>query len=444
MDVISSHQARSLIGKARVPGDKSVSHRALLFGALATGETCITGLLEGEDVLATAAAIVKLGSSVERTDDGTWRVMGCGLGALAEPGDILDMGNSGTAARLLLGLLATHPITITITGDESLRSRPMARVTTPLRKFGARFDGAEGGRLPLTVSGASDPMPIEYKLPVASAQVKSAILLAGLNTPGETSVIERVPTRDHTEIMLSHFGAEVHVEKADSGGRRITIVGEPELTAHDVLVPADISSAAFPMVGALLVTGSELHLPGVGLNPLRAGLLKTLREMGAAIVEKNTGDNKGELTADLIVRAGTLGGIEVPAERAPSMIDEYPVLAVAAACAKGTTMMHGLAELRVKESDRLSVMAKGLAACGVEVEETETSLTVHGTGRPPKGGATIESGFDHRIAMAFAILGMVTEEPISVTGAATINTSFPGFVGLMNGLGADVLIENQE
>jgi 3-phosphoshikimate 1-carboxyvinyltransferase len=442
VDEIISRQSDALSGEAQVPGDKSVSHRALMFGALAAGETRIDGLLEGEDVLATACAMRALGSDVECTENSSgrniWRVHGCGLGALAEADDILDMGNSGTAARLLLGLLATHPITTTMTGDASLRSRPMQRVLGPLQQFGATFVGAEGGRLPLTVTGAKDPLPIEYQLPVASAQVKSAILLAGLNTPGETTVIEPVPTRDHTERLLAHFGAEVRTEETEGGGRRITIVGEPELTARDVSVPADISSAAFPLVAALLAPGSKLRLQGVGLNPLRAGLLQTLRDMGAVITEDNATDQRGEPIADLIVEAGLLRGIEVPAVRAPSMIDEYPVLAVAAACAGGTTIMRGLAELRVKESDRLAAMAKGLAACGVDLEETEDSLTIHGNGRAPKGGVTVDSGLDHRIAMAFLVLGMVSDEPITVTGAATINTSFPGFIELMNGLGANL------
>jgi 3-phosphoshikimate 1-carboxyvinyltransferase len=439
VDEIISRIAESLSGTVRVPGDKSISHRALMFGALAAGETRIKGLLEGEDVLATAAAMRALGSQVERESDGasgTWRVHGCGLGALAEPDDVLDMGNSGTAARLLMGLLATHPITTTMTGDASLRSRPMERVLAPLRQFGARFDGAAGGRLPMTVTGTSQPIPIEYQPPVASAQVKSAVLLAGLNTPGETTVIETVATRDHTERMLIQFGAEVRTEALDGGGRRITVVGEPELTAGDVAVPADISSAAFPMVAALLVPGSRLRLNGVGVNPLRAGLPETLREMGACIKEENISGGDGEPIADMIVEAGELQGIEVPAERAPSMIDEYPILAVAAACANGTTVMRGLAELRVKESDRLAAMAKGLTACGVELDEGDDSLVIHGTGKPPMGGATIDSGLDHRIAMAFLVLGMVSREPIIVTGAETINTSFPGFVELMNARGA--------
>lgn len=436
MDILVSRIADALTGTARVPGDKSVSHRALMFGALAAGETRITGLLEGEDVLATAAAMRALGSHVERSDDGVWRVLGCGLGALAEPDGVLDMGNSGTAARLLLGLLATHPITTTMTGDASLRSRPMERVLTPLRQFGAAFSTADGGRLPLTVTGTAQPLPIEYQPPVASAQVKSAVLLAGLNAPGETTVVEPVATRDHTERMLIQFGAQVRTEMLDGGGRRITVTGEPELQASDVMVPSDISSAAFPMVAALLVPGSDITLTDVGLNPLRAGLPETLRDMGADIEKSNRSGGDGEPIADLRIRAGALKGIEVPPERAPAMIDEYPVLAVAAACAEGTTVMRGIGELRVKESDRLAAMAKGLAAAGVELEEGEDSLVIHGTGEPPKGGATVASGLDHRIAMAFLVLGMASREPMTVTGAATINTSFPGFVDLMNGLGA--------
>ena len=421
-----------------MPGDKSISHRALLISALAAGETRISGLLEGEDVVATVGAIRSLGSSVVRDDSGVWHIFGCGLGALTEPRNVLDMGNSGTASRLLLGVLASHPVTATLTGDASLRTRPMERVMQPLRSFGANFVGAVGGCLPLTITGAAEAMPIEYKIPVASAQIKSAILLAGLNAPGKTVVIEPVPTRDHTERLLRHFGADINVEEINSGGRCITISGETELIGHEVHVPADISSAAFLIVAALLVPGSKIYLPGVGFNPLRAGLVETLKEMGAAITEWDVADDKGELVGDLAIKATPLSGIEVPPERASSMIDEYPILAVAAACASGTTVMRGIAELRLKESDRLFSIAKGLAACGVKVEETEDSLTVHGAGEPPKGGVNIHADYDHRIAMAFLVLGMVSREPITVTGAATINTSFPGFVDVMNELGADL------
>ncbi|MGE5506745.1 MAG: 3-phosphoshikimate 1-carboxyvinyltransferase [Actinomycetota bacterium] len=433
-----SRRIGPLSGTARVPGDKSISHRALMFGALAVGESVVEGLLEGDDVLRTAAAMRALGAEVERTGEGTWRLHGRGVGGLAEPADVLDMGNSGTGARLLMGLVATHPFTTLFTGDASLRSRPMKRVSDPLARMGARFVGRDGGRLPLAVVGAAAPLPITYELPVASAQVKSAVLLAGLNAPGETTVIEREATRDHTELMLRHFGAQVRVEHLDDGRRAITVTGFPELTGRHMVVPADPSSAAFPVVAALLVAGSELRLPGVGVNPLRTGLYQTLREMGADIHFDAMREEAGEPVADLVVRSSALTGVEVPAARAPSMIDEYPILAMAAACAHGTTRMHGLAELRVKESDRLAAIARGLAACGVSVEEERDSLTVHGLGRPPKGGATIAVALDHRIAMSFLVLGMVAEEPVTVDDAEAIDTSFPGFGQLMNGLGAKI------
>jgi 3-phosphoshikimate 1-carboxyvinyltransferase len=427
-----------LAGVARVPGDKSISHRSLMLGALAVGETVIEGLLEGEDVLRTAAAMRALGARAERGGDGRWRVQGRGIGGLAEPEDVLDMGNAGTGARLLMGLLASHPLTACLTGDASLRRRPMARVTAPLQQIGATFMGRAGGRLPLAIRGTSDPLPIEYRLPVPSAQVKSAILLAGLNTPGHTTVIEPEPTRDHTELMLRHFGARLTVT-AGPDGRRTTLLGQPELAARPVAVPADPSSAAFPLVAALLRPGSALRLPGVGLNPHRTGLITTLREMGAEIAVEDAREQAGEPVGDLVVAGGRLTGIEVPAERAPSMIDEYPILAVAAALAQGTTVMRGLAELRVKESDRLAAIAAGLAACGVAVEAGSDSLAVTGGGgRPPRGGATIATGLDHRIAMAFLVLGMAAERPVAIDDAAPIETSFPDFVALMNGLGAAI------
>ncbi len=433
-----SRRARSLSGAARVPGDKSISHRALMFGALAVGESLVEGLLEGEDVLCTAQAMRALGASVERLEDGRWRLFGRGVGGLSEPDDILDMGNSGTGARLVMGLVASHPFTSFFSGDASLRSRPMRRVTDPLSLIGARFVTREGGRLPLAVIGAADPVPVRYELPVASAQVKSAILLAGLNTPGETTVIEREATRDHTERMLTNLGAQVTVTPLGGGGREITLIGQPELTGRRMVVPGDPSSAAFPAVAALLVPGSEVRLTGVGVNPLRTGLYRTLIEMGADITEENHRDQAGEPVADLVIRHSPLTGIDVPAARAPSMIDEYPILAVAAACAHGTTRMDGLAELRVKESDRLAAMARGLAACGVSVEEEPDALVVHGRGRGPKGGTMIAAALDHRIAMAFLVLGMASEEAISIDDGATINTSFPGFSALMNGLGANI------
>jgi 3-phosphoshikimate 1-carboxyvinyltransferase len=425
-----------LTGTIRVPGDKSISHRALMLGALAVGRTEITGLLEGEDVLATAAAMRTLGAGVARQADGRWLVDGVGVGGLAEPADMLDLGNSGTAARLLLGILATHPITCFVSGDGSLRSRPMRRVTEPLSRFGARFTTREGGLLPLAVSGAENPVPIEYTLPVPSAQVKSAVLLAGLNTPGETTVVEPQATRDHTERMLGHFGATVRVEPIADGGKRITLVGQPELTAAPIAVPADISSAAFALVAGLIVPGSEVSVAGVGLNPSRIGLLVSLKEMGADIAYLNERVEGGEPVADLRVRAGPLRGADIPPERAPSMIDEYPILAVAASCAKGRTVMRGLAELRVKESDRLTATATGLAACGVRVSVEGDDLIVEGAGNFPAGGALIATRLDHRIAMAFLVMGLATNEPVVIDDVRTVATSFPGFVPLMNSLGA--------
>ena len=428
--------ARPLAGSAAVPGDKSISHRALMFGALAVGRTEITGLLEGEDVLATAAALRAMGAGIERAPDGRWLVDGVGLGGLGEPADVLDLGNSGTSTRLLLGILATHPFTAFLTGDASLRSRPMRRVTDPLSRFGAQFHSREGGRLPLAVTGAANPVPIEYLLPVPSAQVKSAVLLAGLNTPGLTSVIEPQATRDHTERMLGHFGAKVVVEPQPGGGRRITVEGQPELMAAPITVPGDISSAAFLLVAGLIVPGSEVTIAGVGLNPSRAGLLACLHEMGAAIDYLDRRIEGGEPVADLRVRAGELRAADIPAERAPSMIDEYPVLAVAAACARGRTVMRGLAELRVKESDRLLGIAEGLARCGVTVAVEGDDLIVEGAGAPPRGGALIATRLDHRMAMAFLVLGLATRDPVQIDDARPIATSFPDFVALMARLGA--------
>jgi 3-phosphoshikimate 1-carboxyvinyltransferase len=434
---LRSRPTGALSGVARVPGDKSISHRSLMLGTLAVGETVIEGLLEGEDVLRTAAAMRALGANAERQDDGTWRVHGRGIGGLQEPADVLDLGNAGTGARLLLGLLATHRLTAVLTGDASLRGRPMARVAKPLQEIGARIVARDGCRLPLAITGAAEPVPISYRLPMASAQVKSAVLLAGLNTPGETSVIEPEPTRDHTELMLRHFGVDVRVEMT-SEGRRTTIVGQPEITGRRIAVPADPSSAAFPLVAALLLPGSDVTLSNVGINPHRIGLIETLREMGADIVFTNQRREAGEPVADIRVRSSPLAGVTVPAARAPSMIDEYPVLAVAAACAGGTTVMQGLGELRVKESDRLAAVANGLRACGVSVEDGPDSLTVQGGNGRPRGGATIAANLDHRIAMAFLVMGMVAERPVAVDDGSPIETSFPGFAGLMNGLGAQI------
>jgi 3-phosphoshikimate 1-carboxyvinyltransferase len=433
--------ANPLAGKIRVPGDKSISHRALMLGALAIGRTEISGLLEGEDVLATAAALNALGATAASAGDGRWTVDGIGIGALAEPEDLLDLGNSGTAARLLLGLLATHSITTFVTGDASLRRRPMGRVVDPLSRIGARFVTREGVRLPLGVMGAANPIPISYRLPVPSAQVKSAVLLAGLNTPGATTVIEPQPTRDHTERMLRHFGAAVTSEPENDGGRRVTVEGYPELAAAPIAVPGDPSSAAFPLVAALIVPGSDVTVEGVGINPLRTGLLECLREMGADIALVNERDEGGEPVADIRARAGALTGADIPAERAPRMIDEYPILAVAAACARGRTIMRGLAELRVKESDRLSAIATGLADCGVRVAVEGDDLVVDGAGNFPAGGAWIATQLDHRIAMAFLVLGLTTNQPVHIDDARPIATSFPGFVDLINGLGGAIVEE---
>lgn len=434
----ASARARALSGTARVPGDKSISHRALMFGALAVGRSRVAGLLEGEDVLSTAAAMRAMGATVTRGTDGTWTVDGVGVGGLAEPADVIDMGNAGTGVRLVMGLVATHPITAIFTGDASLRRRPMNRVIAPLSLFGATFMGREGGRLPLAIAGNPTPTPVTYTVPVASAQVKSAVLLAGLNTPGLTTVIEPVATRDHTERMLKGFGADISVDVAADGARTISLVGQPRLRPCDVTVPADPSSAAFPAVAALLVPGSEILLPEVGTNPLRFGLFETLVEMGADIALLNPREVAGEPVADLRVRASALSGVDVPADRAPRMIDEYPILAVAAACAAGTTRMRGLAELRVKESNRFDAVLNGLTACGARVEAIGDDILVHGAGRPPKGGGAIAANLDHRIAMAFLVLGAVADEPVAIDDIRSVDTSFPGFVPLMNRLGLNL------
>jgi 3-phosphoshikimate 1-carboxyvinyltransferase len=432
-----SRTAGALKGTVRVPGDKSISHRALMVGALAVGGTEITGLLEGEDVLRTGTAMRQLGASVSTGANGVWRIAGRGIGGLVEPDDILDLGNAGTGARLIMGLLASHPLMALLTGDASLRRRPMARVALPLRRMGATIHAREGCRLPLAIIGAAKPVPIVYRLPVPSAQVKSAILFAALNTPGRTTVIEPEPTRDHTELMLRHFGVEVLVERTPEG-RATTIAGQPEIEGRSLAVPGDPSSAAFPMVAALLSPGSDIVLTGIGINPHRIGLIQTLMEMGARIEIANRREVAGEPVADIAVRASTLRGVEVPAARAPSMIDEYPVLAVAAAFARGRTAMRGLGELRVKESDRLQRIATGLAACGVEAVIDGDDLIVTGAGRPPRGGALIETALDHRIAMAFLVMGVAAEKPIGVDDASPIDTSFPGFARVMNGLGAAI------
>ncbi len=438
---LTAHASGALSGVATLPGDKSISHRALILGALAVGETRITGLLEGQDVLDTAAAMRAFGATVTRTGPGAWSVQGVGVGGLAEPEQVIDCGNSGTGVRLIMGAMATCPVTATFTGDASLNRRPMGRVTDPLALFGARAHGRAGGRLPMTLVGAADPVPVRYALPVPSAQVKSAVLLAGLNAPAETVVIEREPTRDHTERMLAGFGASLRVEDTPEG-RAIILTGQPELRPQTVAVPRDPSSAAFPVCAALLVPGSDITVPGVSRNPTRDGLYVTLLEMGADIAFVNPRDEGGEPVADLRVRhTGTLKGVTTPPQRAASMIDEFPVLAVLAAFAEGETVMRGVRELRVKESDRIDAMARGLEACGVTVRETEDTLSVQGMGGEGTsggvpGGATVESRLDHRIAMAFLVLGMAARAPVTVDDASPIATSFPSFEGLMTGLGA--------
>ena len=426
-----------LSGAARVPGDKSTSIRALILGALTVGATRVDGLLEGADVINTAKALQALGAGIERTGERQWLIHGVGVGGFAEPANALDFGNSGTGSRLLFGAVAGCPITAVFDGDASLRKRPMRRILDPLEKMGARvIEQAEGGRLPLTLQGARNPIPIVYESPVPSAQLKSATLLAGLSAPGETVIVEAEATRDHTEKMLAYFGADVRVE-ANGNGRRITLAGQPELVPQPVTVPADPSSAAFPLVAALLVPGSDIVLNGVMMNPLRTGLLTTLAEMGAAITPLASRSEGGEDVADLRIRAGALRGVEVPAARAPSMIDEYPVLAVAAAFAEGVTVMRGLKELRVKESDRLAATAALLRANGVDAEIEGDDLIVHGQGRPA-GGGTVATHMDHRIAMAAVVLGLASERPVRIDDGTFIATSFPGFVDLMRGLGAQL------
>jgi len=423
-----------------VPGDKSISHRSLILGALSVGETRITGLLEGQDVLDTGKAMQAFGAQVERLAEGEWVVNGVGVGGFAEPEDVINCGNAGTGVRLIMGAMATSPIAATFTGDASLRSRPMGRITDPLALFGADAVGREGGRLPLTLVGAKNPLPVRYATPMPSAQVKSAVLLAGLNAPGETVVVEQEATRDHTERMLAGFGAEISTEITDEG-RVITLKGQPELTGQSIAVPRDPSSAAFPVAAALLVVGSDVLVPGIGQNPTRNGIFTTLVEMGADIRFENERLEGGEPVADLRVCFGPLHGVEVPPERAPSMIDEYPILAVVAATASGTTVMRGIKELRVKESDRIDAMARGLEACGVKIEEGEDFLIVHGMGKIP-GGATCKTHLDHRIAMSFMCLGMATEKPVKIDDAGPIETSFPDFIPLMERLGASFRSEN--
>jgi 3-phosphoshikimate 1-carboxyvinyltransferase len=443
-DLLADHktplEARSsgpLAGKVRVPGDKSISHRALILGALAVGETRISGLLEGEDVLNTANAMRALGAKVERTGDFAWSVRGVGVTGFAQPGAPLDFGNSGTGCRLVMGAVAGCPITAVFDGDASLRSRPMRRVLDPLELMGARVAASgQGGRLPLTLSGARDPLPIVYPTPVASAQIKSAVLLAGLAAPGVTTVIESEASRDHTELMLRHFGAEIVSVRQGSHGRKIALTGQPELHGAEVVVPGDPSSAAFPVVAALIVEGSDLVLSDVMTNPLRTGLFTTLREMGGSIEESGVRTDAGEPMALLRVRASNLRGVEVPPERAPSMIDEYLVLAVAASFAEGTTTMRGLKELRVKESDRLEATAAMLRVNGVAAEISGDDLIVEGRGHVP-GGGLVATHMDHRIAMSALVMGLASDKPVRVDDTAFIATSFPDFIPMMRAIGAE-------
>lgn len=436
---MTSHPSGPLQGEAHVPGDKSISHRALILGAMCVGETHITGLLEGEDVLDTGKAMEAFGARVTNHGGGEWTVTGVGVGGFAEPEQVIDCGNSGTGVRLIMGAMATSPVTVTFTGDASLNGRPMGRVTDPLALFGTRAVGRAGGRLPMTLVGAADPVPVRYVVPVPSAQVKSAVLLAGLNAPGQTVVIEKEATRDHTERMLQGFGATLTVEDTDEG-RVITLDGQPELTPQSIVVPRDPSSAAFPVCAAIITPGSDVLVPNIGLNPTRAGLFTTLQEMGADLVFENMREEGGEPVADLRARfSPDLKGIAVPPARAASMIDEYPVLSVVASFAKGVTDMQGVRELRVKESDRIDAMAKGLRAAGVTVDEGPDwwKVTGKGHGNVP-GGATVASHLDHRIAMAFMVMGMATQNPMSVDDGSPIATSFPIFEDLMAGLGAQI------
>jgi 3-phosphoshikimate 1-carboxyvinyltransferase len=431
---MSAEGSGALRGRVRAPGDKSISHRALIFGLLAVGETRVSGLLEGEDVIRTAAAARALGASVERLSPGEWRVRGVGVGGLLQPADVLDFGNAGTGSRLMMGVVGGHPIKARFDGDASLRKRPMGRILEPLKLLGVRVaDCAPGDRLPLTLEGSRNPVPVSYVTPVASAQVKSAVLFAALNAPGKSVVIEKEATRDHTEKMLAYFGAEIQVEAAGLHGRRITLTGQPELTPRPVVVPADPSSSAFFIVAALITPGSDVTVEAVMMNPLRIGLITTLREMGADIEETNRRVEGGEDVADLRVRHSELKGVTVPAERAPSMIDEYPILAVASAFASGQTRMNGLAELRVKESDRLTAVADGLTANGVENRIEGDDLIV--SGGDAKGGGLVATHMDHRIAMSFLVMGLASERPVRVDDTSFIATSFPDFVPAMRRLG---------
>ena len=440
---MTSHKCTGLSGVVEVPGDKSISHRSLIFGAMALGKTEISGLLEGQDVLDTAKAMEAFGASVTNHGDGNWTVHGVGVGGFSEPDGVIDCGNSGTGVRLIMGAMATHDMTATFTGDASLNKRPMARVTDPIALFGAEAYGRKGGRLPMTIVGAKHPVPVRYTVPMPSAQVKSAVMLAGLNAPGETVIIEKEATRDHTERMLVGFGAEVDVE-ITAEGRVITLRGYPELKPQTISVPRDPSSAAFPVCAALITEGSDILVPNIGLNPTRAGLYTTLREMGADLVFENERLEGGEPVADLRAKfSPNMKGIEVPPERAASMIDEYPILSVVASFAEGETIMRGVKELRIKESDRIDAMAKGLRANGMDIDEGEDWWIIHGKGMGNvPGGGLAETFLDHRIAMSFLILGMGSEKPVHIDDGGPIVTSFPNFEPLMSALGAKLTRDN--
>lgn len=430
--------AGGLRGSVAVPGDKSISHRALMFSALAVGESRVEGLLEGEDVLATAGALRTMGARIRRDESGVWHIEGVGVGGLLQPEGALDMGNSGTSTRLLMGLLASHDLTATFVGDASLSKRPMGRVIDPLSLMGAEFTASPGGRLPLTMRGLVPAVPIEYRLPVASAQVKSAVLLAGLNTPGITRVIEPEATRDHSERMLAGFGADLTVEQGSDGARIISVRGEAELRSQHVVVPGDPSSAAFAIVAALIVPGSDITITGVGINPTRIGLVTLLKQMGGDIELLGQRAEGGEPVADIRARASALSAAENDPADAPGMIDEFPVAFVAAALAKGRSVFRGLSELRVKESDRIAVMAEGLRRIGARVEETEDGLIVDGTGGEPlAGGGPVATHLDHRIAMSFAVAGLASRDGVEIDDMRPVATSFPGFVDLLKTLGAD-------
>lgn len=433
---LQSQPGESLSGSVRVPGDKSISHRALMLSSLAIGESRVRGLLEGEDVLATAQAMRQMGATIERLETGEWVINGVGVGGLMEPDNVIDMGNSGTSTRLLMGLMASHAITATITGDKSLRSRPMKRVITPMEQLGAQFITRSGGRLPLTIKGATMPLPLDYESPMASAQVKSCVILSGLNSAGTTTLTEPLATRDHTERMLQAMGANLSVTDHSDGRRTVAITGPAQLAPLDLDVPGDISSAAFLLVAASIIPGSDITLEQVGVNPLRTGIIEALKHMGANISVLNKRDLCGEPVADLRVQYAPLHAItDLPIDPS-TMIDEFPILFCAAAVADGTSRFTGLHELRVKESDRLAVMADGLSACGVPLQELEDGLEIIGAGGTIGGGALVDAHLDHRIAMSFAILGQRADQPITIDDASPINTSFPGFKALMKGLGA--------